>query len=39
MLLHDWDRALPNFWQVVPKDFVKYLSAPLAETNEVALRA
>ena len=31
MLLQDWDRALPRFWQVVPKDFVRYLPAPLAE--------
>ena len=39
MLLHDWDRALPHFWQVVPKEFVKYLSAPLSEAEQVALRA
>jgi glutamate synthase (NADPH/NADH) large chain len=31
MLLHDWDRVLPQFWQVVPKDYVKYLPHPLAE--------
>jgi glutamate synthase (NADPH/NADH) large chain len=39
MLLHDWDQALPEFWQVVPKEYVKYLSVPLGETAEVALRA
>ncbi len=31
MLLHDWDRVLPRFWQVVPKDYVKYLPVPLGE--------
>ena len=36
-LLHDWPRVLPHFWQVVPKEFVKYLPAPLAEAE--ALRA
>ncbi len=38
MLLLDWDRALPQFWQVVPKDFAKYLPVPLSDTSE-ALRA
>ncbi len=28
-LLNDWERELPHFWQVVPRDFVKYLAAPL----------
>ena len=28
-LLHDWDRELPRFWQVVPKEYVKYLPVPL----------
>ncbi len=37
MLVHDWSRALPRFWQVVPKDYVKYLPVPL--TEDVALRA
>ena len=31
MLLHDWERVLPRFWQVVPKDYVKYLPVPLDE--------
>jgi glutamate synthase (NADPH/NADH) large chain len=39
MLLHDWARVLPRFWQVVPKEFVKYLPVPLAEEPEAALRA
>lgn len=30
MLLHDWDRTLPHFWQVVPKEYVKYLPEPLS---------
>jgi glutamate synthase (NADPH) large chain len=30
-LLHDWDRIRPQFWQVVPKEFVRYLPVPLAE--------
>jgi glutamate synthase (NADPH/NADH) large chain len=38
MLLHDWHRALPRFWQVVPKDYVKYLPVPLAGMPE-AMRA
>jgi glutamate synthase (NADPH/NADH) large chain len=38
MLLHDWDTVLPKVWQVVPKDFVKYLPMPLTEAAE-ALRA
>ena len=37
-LLHDWSRAAPLFWQVVPKEYVKYLDAPLSDTVE-ALRA
>ena len=39
MLLHDWDRTLPRFWQVVPKEYVKYLPVPLADETEEALRA
>jgi glutamate synthase (NADPH/NADH) large chain len=38
MLVHDWGRALPRFWQVVPKEFVKYLPVALAEAPS-ALRA
>ena len=39
MLLHDWDRVLPRFWQVVPKDYVKYLPVPLDEAASEAMRA
>ncbi len=38
-LLHDWDRTLPQLWQVVPKDYVKYLPVPLSESVEQAQRA
>jgi glutamate synthase (NADPH/NADH) large chain len=38
MLLHDWPRSVQRFWQVVPKEFVKYLAMPLTEAPE-ALRA
>ena len=37
MMLHDWVRALPHFWQVVPKEYAKYLPVPLTEV--AALRA
>jgi glutamate synthase (NADPH/NADH) large chain len=36
-LLNDWARTLPNFWQVVPKEYAKYLPVPLREVE--ALRA
>jgi glutamate synthase (NADPH/NADH) large chain len=38
MLLHDWPRVLPHFWQVVPKDYVKYLPVPLSEAAEAERR-
>ena len=37
-LLHDWPDASARFWMVVPKEYVKYLPAPLAE-DAVAIRA
>ncbi|MGI4975658.1 MAG: glutamate synthase large subunit, partial [Janthinobacterium lividum] len=37
MLLHDWDKHVGRFWQVVPKEYVKYLDQPLEA--EDALRA
>ena len=37
MLLVDWPRTLPRFWQVVPKEYVKYLPVPMNEAE--ALRA
>ncbi len=36
-MLHDWADALPMFWQVVPKEYAKYLPVPLNEPE--ALRA
>jgi glutamate synthase (NADPH/NADH) large chain len=38
MLLHDWPRVVGHFWQVVPKEYAKYLPVPLSETA-AALRA
>jgi glutamate synthase (NADPH/NADH) large chain len=29
MLLHDWEQERERFWQVVPKEYVKYLAHPL----------
>jgi len=37
-LLNDWTREAPNFWQVVPRDYVKYVASPLLD-EEVAERA
>jgi glutamate synthase (NADPH/NADH) large chain len=39
MLLHDWPRAAGRFWQVVPKDYVKYLPVPLDAAEAALLRA
>ena len=38
MLLHDWEQEREKFWQVVPKEYVKYLAEPLNDTLE-AMRA
>ena len=35
-LLHDWARTLPKVWQVVPKDYAKYLPVPLSPAAEAA---
>ncbi|WP_114377007.1 glutamate synthase large subunit [Elioraea thermophila] len=35
-LLNDWERERDRFWQVVPKDFVRYLPVPLATERELA---
>jgi glutamate synthase (NADPH/NADH) large chain len=39
MLLHEWNRTLPLFWQVVPKEYAKYLPVPLAEETQQPMRA
>ncbi len=39
MLLHDWDRTVPRFWQIVPREYVKYLAEPLSLVEEEARRA
>jgi glutamate synthase (NADPH/NADH) large chain len=36
MLLHDWPRVVGRFWQIVPKEFVKYLPQPLTDQAEAA---
>ena len=38
-LHHDWDRTLVHFWQIVPKDYVKFLPVPMNEEETVAKRA
>jgi glutamate synthase (NADPH/NADH) large chain len=38
MLLHDWEQERGRFWQVVPKEYVKYLPVPLSDRS-AALRA
>ena len=38
-LLHDWHRTLPHMWQIVPKEYVRYLPVPLAEEAKEARRA
>ncbi len=35
-LLNDWEREFEHFWQVVPKEYVKYLAAPLSDEAEAA---
>jgi glutamate synthase (NADPH/NADH) large chain len=35
MLLHDWEQERGRFWQVVPKEFVRYLPVPLCDSGEV----
>jgi glutamate synthase (NADPH/NADH) large chain len=37
-LLHDWDRALGDFWQICPKEMLSRLEAPLAD-KQAELRA
>jgi glutamate synthase (NADPH/NADH) large chain len=36
MLLHDWPRVIGRFWQIVPKEYVKYLAQPLMELPAAA---
>jgi glutamate synthase (NADPH/NADH) large chain len=37
-LLHDWRRVAPKFWQIVPKDYVKYLPVPMTD-SQAAMQA
>ncbi len=34
-LLHDWDQTLADMWQIVPKEYVRYLPAPLSAEGEL----
>ncbi len=34
MLVHDWEISLSKFWQIVPKEYVKYLPVPLSDQVE-----
>ncbi len=38
-LHHDWERTLVHFWQVVPKDYAKFLTVPLTLDAAEAKRA
>jgi glutamate synthase (NADPH/NADH) large chain len=38
LLLHDWEQERGRFWQVVPKEYVKYLEVPL-QGSEMSRRA
>jgi glutamate synthase (NADPH/NADH) large chain len=38
-MLNDWHKAFPHFWQIVPKEYVKYLEAPLSEAQPAEIRA
>jgi len=38
-LHHDWERTLVHFWQVVPKDYAKFLPVPLTLEAAEAKRA
>jgi glutamate synthase (NADPH/NADH) large chain len=33
-MLNDWDREVLKFWQVVPRDYAKYLPAPMDDEVE-----
>ncbi len=33
-LLHDWAETLASMWQIVPREYVKYLAAPLSDQVE-----
>jgi len=35
MLLHDWEQERGKFWQVVPREFVRYLPVPLVDTQRL----
>ena len=38
-LLNDWERELPNFWQIVPKEMIGKLEHPVTVEEEAALKS
>jgi glutamate synthase (NADPH/NADH) large chain len=39
MLLNAWDRSLPRFWIVVPRDYARFLPVPVAAPDELRIPA
>ena len=39
MLLNAWDRSLPRFWIVVPRDYARFLPVPVAAPDEFRVPA
>jgi glutamate synthase (NADPH/NADH) large chain len=35
MLLHDWEQERERFWQVVPKEFRRYVAQPLVDEQQL----
>jgi glutamate synthase (NADPH/NADH) large chain len=38
-LLNDWERELPNFWQVVPKEMIGKLEHPVTVEEEAGMKS
>ncbi|NHO32501.1 glutamate synthase large subunit [Acetobacter fallax] len=36
MLLHKWDEVLPDFWQIVPKDYARIIGFTVPETQAIS---
>ena len=39
MLLNAWDRSLPRFWIVVPRDYARFLPVPVAAPDDLRIPA
>jgi glutamate synthase (NADPH/NADH) large chain len=35
-ILNDWERERGHFWQVVPKEYLRYLAQPVEDAPAVA---